>query len=97
MAKHEITSLAPGSLAPRSGLYEQIGPHGRTGTQIKVHVGHPLPQTIDPASGWELVTSSEERRAPEMQVITKGWWTLREERAPVEELEQEDRDEQRQA
>jgi len=37
------------------------------------------------------------RSAPPMQVITKGWWTLREERAPVEKLEQEDRDERRKA
>ena len=37
------------------------------------------------------------RPAPAMQVITKGWWTLREERAPVEELEREDRDERKRA
>jgi hypothetical protein len=37
------------------------------------------------------------RPIPPMQVVTKGWFTLREERVPVEELEKEDRDERRQA
>jgi hypothetical protein len=32
------------------------------------------------------------RRVPDMRVVTKGWWTLREERVPVEVLEQEDRE-----
>lgn len=35
------------------------------------------------------------RVPPDMQVVTKGWWTLREERRPVEELEQADRDERK--
>lgn len=37
------------------------------------------------------------RQMPDMQVITKGWWTLKEERQPVEEIEKEDRDERKSA
>jgi len=37
------------------------------------------------------------RLVPDMRVVTKGWWTLKEERAPAEALEQEDRDDQRSA
>jgi len=33
----------------------------------------------------------ESRKVPDMQVVTKGWWTLREQRRPVEELERQDR------
>ena len=33
------------------------------------------------------------RKMPDMRVVTKGWWTLREERVPLEALQQEDRDE----
>lgn len=36
------------------------------------------------------------RKVPDMQVVTKGWWTLREERQSVEELEKEDRNERKQ-
>ena len=35
------------------------------------------------------------RPVPPMQVVTKGWFTLREERVPVEQLEKQDRDERR--
>jgi hypothetical protein len=90
-------TLRPGTIAPQSGVYEQIGKCGRTGARIRVLRGRTLPTTIDPDDGWELVSATEDRPPPPMQVVTKGWWTLREDRAPVEELEQEDREEQRQA
>jgi hypothetical protein len=35
------------------------------------------------------------RIAPDMRVVTKGWWTHREVRQPVEALERQDSDEQR--
>jgi hypothetical protein len=89
--------LRPGSLAPRTGIYEQVGPHGRTGSQISVLSGRPLPVTPEPGNEWELISAREDRHPPPMQVVTKGWWTLKEERAPVEELEKEDRNERRQA
>jgi hypothetical protein len=59
----------------------------------------PAPKTLpvaqqDDRSG--ACGPTDKRRAPDMQVVTKGWWTLREERRPVEALEQEDRAERRQ-
>ena len=36
-----------------------------------------------------------ERPVPPMRVVTKGWWTLREDRASVESLEQEEKDERK--
>ncbi len=35
------------------------------------------------------------RKMPDMRVVTKGWWTLREERVALETLQQEDRDERK--
>ena len=32
------------------------------------------------------------RKVPNMRVVTKGWWVLREESVPLEILQQEDRD-----
>lgn len=91
-----VTKLLPaGALAPDSGIYEQIGPGGRTGIRIRLMRGAALPSTALPQNAWELI--SEERPVPEMQVITKGGWRLKRERASVEELEQEDRHEQQQA
>jgi len=48
------------------------------------------------AAGAEISGRRTDRHVPDMQVVTKGWWTLREERRPVEELEKEDRDERKQ-
>ncbi len=42
-------------------------------------------------------SAAAQRRVPDMQVVTKGWWTLRQERQPVEALEQQDRAERKQA
>jgi hypothetical protein len=39
---------------------------------------------------------SKERPIPLMRVVTKGWWTLKEERVPVEALEEMDRQEREQ-
>ncbi len=38
----------------------------------------------------------KERQIPAMRVVTKGWWTLKEEREPVEKLEEADRNQRRQ-
>ena len=93
----EAKRLPPGSRAPYAGTYEAVGPGGtRTGEKLIVPRGELLPSTQDPLDAWELV-SSEQRRPPEMQVITKGWLRLKEERVPTEQLEQEDRRERRQA
>lgn len=46
----------PGEEAPRSGLYEQIGPRGgRTGEERTVVRDEPLPPTPKPGMGYVLV------------------------------------------
>ena len=49
-------SLPPGTPAPRSGIYEQIGPRGgRTGEEADSTRGKPLPPTPDgPGRSWQL-------------------------------------------
>lgn len=48
--------MPPGSPAPRSGIYEQIGPRGgRTGEQVDLTRGKPLPPTQRADKGWTLV------------------------------------------
>jgi len=85
-----------GTPAPRSGTYQQIAPHGAlTGTRVSVERGAILPPTLDARHQWVMVGVPAEREPPAMQVVTKGWWTLREERMPVATLEAEDRDGQR--
>lgn len=44
--------LKPGTTAPRSGQYEQVGPRGgRTGEERTVTRGEPLPPTPKPGMG----------------------------------------------
>ena len=46
----------PGTPAPKSGIYEKIGPRGgHTGAQADSTKGHPLPPTGKPGEKWELV------------------------------------------
>jgi len=46
----------PGTPAPASGQYEEIDPKGRkTGSEVTVPKGKPLPPTTKPNSGYELV------------------------------------------
>ncbi len=48
--------LKPGTAAPRSGQYEQVGSRGgRTGEERTVTRGEPLPPTPKPAMGYVLV------------------------------------------
>jgi hypothetical protein len=54
--------LSPGTPAPRSGIYEQVGPRGgRTGEQADSTRGKPLPPTDRPGRGWRLVTPTHNR------------------------------------
>lgn len=54
--------LSPGTPAPRSGIYEQIGPRGgRTGEQADSTRGKPLPPTGRSGQGWRLVTPAHNR------------------------------------
>ena len=48
--------LKPGTPAPRSGQYEQVGSRGgRTGEERTVVRGEPLPPTRKPGMGYRLV------------------------------------------
>lgn len=43
--QHLESSLRPGQIAPRSGLYQQIGPRGGRGKEVTVVKGERLPPT----------------------------------------------------
>jgi hypothetical protein len=46
----------PGQSAPRSGQYEIVGPRGGgTGQERTVVRGEPLPPTLKPGQGFQLV------------------------------------------
>jgi hypothetical protein len=48
--------MPPGTHAPRSGLYEEVGPRGgRTGHQAPSTQGKPLPPTHAPDHGWRII------------------------------------------
>lgn len=54
--------LKPGTPAPRSGIYEQIGPGGgHTGEEADSTRGKPLPPTHGPARGWKLVHAAKHK------------------------------------
>lgn len=55
-------TLPPGTPAPRSGIYEQVGPRGgKTGEQADSTRGKPLPPTERPNQGWKLVKPAHHR------------------------------------
>lgn len=62
-ARHEYTkALAPGTPAPRSGIYQQIGPRGgRRSERVTSARGEPLPATPKDGS-WMLIEASERRK-----------------------------------
>jgi len=43
----------------------------------------------------QIALGHQARKMPDMRVVTKGWWVLREKKVPVEKLQQEDRDERK--
>ncbi|PJG48591.1 hypothetical protein CAF53_10360 [Sphingobium sp. LB126] len=53
--------LKPGSPAPRSGQYQQIGPRGGAGAERTVVRGEPLPPTPKPGMGYRLVDPTKTR------------------------------------
>ena len=56
------TPLPPGTPAPRSGIYEQVGPRGgRTNEQADSTRGKPLPPTDGPGRSWKLVTPAHHK------------------------------------
>jgi hypothetical protein len=54
------------------------------------------PSQAKSPNGSDGYRAREDLPAPPMRVVTKGWWTLKEERVPVEVLAEEDRCEQSQ-
>lgn len=54
--------LKPGQAAPRSGQYEQIGPRGgKTGHEVTVVKGEPLPPTQKPGMKYTLVDPTKNK------------------------------------
>ncbi len=54
--------LPPGTPAPRSGIYEQLGPRGgKTGEQADSTRGKPLPPTEPGNKGWALVKAARHK------------------------------------
>ena len=54
--------LKPGQTAPRSGQYEQLGPRGgRTGHEVTVVKGEPLPPTPKPGMTFTLVDATKNK------------------------------------
>jgi hypothetical protein len=56
------TTYKPGTPAPKSGIYEQVGPRGgRTGEQADSTRGKPLPPTDQKGQEWTLVTPAHHK------------------------------------
>lgn len=56
--------LPPGTRAPASGIYEQIGPRGgRTGEEADSTRGKPLPPTGRPRETWTLVRPAHHKQS----------------------------------
>jgi len=53
--------LTPGSKAPRSGQYQQIGPRGGKGREVTTVKGEPLPPTTSKGSTYTLVDPSKNK------------------------------------
>ena len=57
-----IKRLPPGTRAPVSGIYEQIGPRGaRTGEEADSTRGKSLPPTERPGESWTLVRAAHHK------------------------------------
>jgi hypothetical protein len=59
MAKHE--GLTPGTPAPVSGQYEQVGPRGGHGKEVTVVKGEPLPPAPAKGSTYDLVDRTKNK------------------------------------
>lgn len=58
-----VRTMKPGTIARRSGQYEQIGRYGgRTGNERTVTRGEPLPPTPKPGMRYILVDATKHRR-----------------------------------
>lgn len=57
MKKH----LTPGTKAPSSGQYRQIGPRGGKGPEVTVVRGEPLPPTSKPGVTYKLTDPTDNK------------------------------------
>ena len=54
--------LKPGTDAPKSGQYKEVGPRGgQPGREVTVPKGRPLPPTTAPGRGYELVDPTDNK------------------------------------
>ena len=51
----------PGEKAPRSGQYQQIGPHGGKGKEVTTVKGEPLPPTPSKGMKYKLVDPTKNK------------------------------------
>ena len=52
--------LRPGDAAPKSGIYDQLGPRGgHTGKQVVAEEGEPLPPTPRRGMAYELAVKAK--------------------------------------
>ncbi len=57
--------LSPGTPAPVSGIYEQVGPRGgRTGEEADSTRGKPLPPTEKAGTKWVLTRPAHHKNKP---------------------------------
>lgn len=55
-----MKSLRPGETAPKSGIYDRIGPRGgNTRKQVVAEEGEPLPPTPKPGMKYELAVKAK--------------------------------------
>lgn len=53
--------LKPGTIAPQSGQYQQIGPRGGKGKEVTVTKGEPLPPTPTSGMTYKLVDPTKNK------------------------------------
>lgn len=59
MGKHN--ALKPGSTAPKSGQYQEIGPRGGKGREVTSVRGESLPPTTQQGATYKLVDPSKNK------------------------------------
>lgn len=53
--------ITPGSKAPVSGQYQQIGQRGGSGKEVTVVKGEPMPPTPKPGMSYNLVDATKNK------------------------------------
>jgi len=61
MSNKKSTGRTPGSKAPASGQYQEVGPRGGKGREVTVTKGEPLPPTTKPGSSYVIVDRSKNK------------------------------------